>query len=192
MIVEGRSQQRVHRPSEIGERQSLECAAFGEIAAGFEPVGEVENLVQPAHPRARERVTFDRLQHATIDDGEFVARDRRTERRVQYDRIAPRERIDRDHSAFALCDEVLCIVQPRDVVQHARDARANRIFAVGLREPIGEPRDPDRVPVAMTLTEPVPNAMRQRDEIADLGRPPHDRFELFFEYRQPIAVHVAP
>jgi len=164
-VGEGGTKDRGHRLVEAAERKRLQRRALGERAAGLEAVGQVHDFIEPGHVPGRERVTPDGLQHAFIAHAEEFASEFGTKRSVQNDRVLPLECIDRYAACFALCDQPFGRVETGQIVQHARQARAPRILAVALREPVGQTRNPGGMRVAMRLTELRSNRARKLAEV---------------------------
>jgi hypothetical protein len=143
---------------------------LGERASGFQAIGKIEHAIEQRHLRGADRVLFDRGEHVRIVHAETLLCDCRAERCVKYDWILAFESIDRHPAQFALVDQSLCRIQPRQIVQHPREPRFPRVHAMALRKNIGAARDTHDVFVAMTLSEMLANASREVGKLQCLLR----------------------
>jgi hypothetical protein len=156
---------------QVFERECFVCSASVERSAGFQAVGDIDDRIEPRHVGRPERVPPNRLQNALVVDSETFAREFGAEPRVQNDRVAPLERVDRHIARFAFPYETLDRIEAREIVQHPGKPRAARIFAVPLCEPVGEARHTHRVRVAVRLTEFGSRTRREFSPVRDYRSP---------------------
>jgi hypothetical protein len=93
-----------HRRSDVFEGKPLERGPLREIPAGFEAVGEIDQFVQTRHPRRGRGVLADRREYGFVVDAETLARDFRTQTRVQHDRVRALEGVDGHLAPLALVE----------------------------------------------------------------------------------------
>ena len=90
-------------------------------------------------------------QYRSVFDSERFARQLGSETRVQDDRIAAFEGINRQPARLAFGDEPLRAVEAREIVQHPGEPSSGWVQGVSLGEPICKARDPHRMRVALRL-----------------------------------------
>ena len=114
----------------------------------------------------------DRLEHRRIRHAEPFPRKLRAEPRVEHDRMPALEIVDGQAACGAPLEQPLRRIEAREIVQHAGEPRALGIFAVSLRQAVGQPRDAHGVGVAMVLTEVLAYRACERRERTRRQRSP--------------------
>jgi len=151
----------MHGAGQVAPRQFFQGLTLRIPAPRFEGIGQVHDAVERRHALGAERVLADRRQHLGVVHAEEFSRQGRRERRMQNDRVIARKVVDRNRAAFALADEPRRRIEPREIVQHARQACLGWIGAVPACEVFSHARDAHAVLVPVLLSEVVANLSRE-------------------------------
>jgi len=142
---------------EIVQRQIPKFFALGKLSFRLERVREVNDGIQRRHYLRAGRVFFDCGENVGVVHAEPLARNRRSQARVQQRRVFPLVGRNLKPAREAFGDQALRRVQTRQIVEQSGEASLCRVDAVPPGQQLGPARNPDTVRVAVLLTDMVAN-----------------------------------